>query len=397
MKWFYSLGVFLYTAAVKCVAWWNPKAKKWVAGRRQVWEDIAEFQPQSKVYWFHCASLGEFEQGRPIMEKLKSTEDCQLVVTFFSPSGYEVRKNYEGADLLTYLPVDTAKNAKRFIAKVQPTKAFFIKYEFWANYIEQCNKLSIPIYSVAALFRKEQFFFKWYGSYMRSVLKKFDQIFVQDQPSQDRLKEIGIQAIICGDTRFDRVIENATKVKSYPEIERFKADEKVLICGSIWQEDLQVIHQKLSREGDWKVIIAPHEISESFMAQIERKVGLATIRYSNIEQYKGEQLLIIDNIGMLMNLYQYGDLAYIGGGFKTGLHNILEPAAFGLPVIMGDKTEKFPEAKLFIENGIGFQVSNQLEFEKQFDHLKSQELRPKIRKFMESQTGATDLIIKHIS
>lgn len=395
MSLFYSLGVNLYVLGIRISSLWNPKARKWVQGRRDVWQSLENFDSSGKLYWFHCASLGEFEQGRPLMERLKQEEACKIVVTFFSPSGYEIRKNYEGADLIIYLPKDSKKNARRFIDLLNPNAVFFVKYEFWAHYLLYCKQQNIPTYSISATFRKGQVFFKPLGGYMRNVLKSFDQIFVQDQDSKELLRSIEVESVVSGDTRFDRVMQNAEKVESYPDIQTFCGDTKVLICGSIWDEDLQVIKGKLNELDGWKIIIAPHEISDEFIVRIESSLKLKSARYST-GSFSNEDLLIIDNIGMLMNIYQYGDLAYIGGGFKTGLHNILEPAAFGLPVIFGDQVDKFPEAKVFVGSGVGKMVSNADQFNSSFDSLVASELKDEVKAFMKSHTGAVDKIIGHI-
>lgn len=396
MKLFYSLGVNAYYFAVLIASIWNPKAKKWIQGRKKVWADLENFSPSKNVYWFHCASLGEFEQGRPLIEEFKRLEDCQIVLTFFSPSGYEIRKNYDLADLVIYLPKDSSRNAKRFIDKIQPSKVFFIKYEFWANYIFECKNRNIPIYLISGLFREDQIFFKGYGGFMRKILQSFDRIFVQNDDSNALLNGIGIPSIVTGDTRYDRVMQNAEKVSSYNEVKAFCGASKVLICGSIWQEDLEVIKAKINDLIDWKVIIAPHEISEKFISQIENSINRPTIRYSNIGDLSSEEVLIIDNIGMLMNLYQYGNAAFVGGGYKTGLHNILEPAAFGLPVFFGTKFEKFPEAFTFLENYIGYTVKDSFTFYHVFDGVTRKDLSSQIKDFMQSQRGATQLILKEI-
>jgi 3-deoxy-D-manno-octulosonic-acid transferase len=396
MKLFYTLGVNAYYFAVLMASMFNPKAKKWIRGRKEVWSNFAFFKPGEKVYWFHCASLGEFEQGRPIIEALKEKEQCQIVISFFSPSGYEIRQNYELADLVIYLPKDSRKNAKRLLEAIKPTTVFFIKYEFWANYILCCKERQIPIYLISALFRDEQVFFKSYGGFMREVLQSFTKIFVQNNDSNALLNGIGIPSVVAGDTRYDRVMANANKVVSYEDVDRFCGDSKVLICGSIWQEDLDVIKKKLNDINDWKIIIAPHEISEKFISQIQEVITRPTLRYSEIENFTDEEVLIIDNIGMLMNLYQYGDLAFIGGAFRTGLHNILEPAAFGLPVLFGDKFDKFPEAFTFIENGIGFSVADKEDFKRVFDVVANQQLGEKVKSFMNSQKGATAKILEEI-
>lgn len=396
MKFFYNLGVNAYTLALIVASLWNEKAKKIIRGRRQSWAEIQNFKSIEHVYWFHCASLGEFEQGRPLMEALKSRESCQIVVTFFSPSGYEIRKNYEGADLVIYLPKDSRRNANRFLDHIQPKAVYFVKYEFWAHYILTTAKRKIPIYSVAALFRQDQIFFSPFGGFMRKVLRSFDKIFVQNEHSRMLLKEIEIEAVVCGDTRYDRVLKNAENVQAYSEIEKFKSGDKVLVCGSIWEEDLIVIQEVLSEKKNWKLIVAPHELSEKFISQIENNIKRKAIRYSSIDQVEDDHdMLIIDNIGMLMNLYQYGDAAYIGGAFKTGLHNILEPAAFGLPVIFGDKYDKFPEAFDFIQAGIGASVRNAGLFEAALEKLENSDLKEKVNAFMRARTGATEIILEN--
>lgn len=378
-------------------ALWSPKAKKWVNGRKDVWNQLSSFEAGEHVYWFHCASLGEFEQGRPLMEEIKEKEYCQVVVTFFSPSGYEVKKDYEGADLVVYLPKDSKKNALRFLEQINPSQVFFIKYEFWANYIFECKNRDIPIYSVAALFRKDQVFFTIYGGYMRKVLKSFSRIFVQNDSSKELLSSIDVDSELCGDPRYDRVMRNASSVTSYTDVKDFCDGKKVLICGSVWAEDLRVIQHQLSILKDWKLIVAPHEISEQFISKIETGINRGSIRYSKMSDYKEEDLLIIDNVGMLMNLYQYGSVAFVGGGFKTGLHNILEPAAFGLPVIFGDKHEKFPEAFEFIEGGIGFSIHDEKDFSRVFEQLSNEDLSQKVSEFMESRQGATDAILQDLT
>lgn len=396
MRLFYTLGVNLYTLAVSIAAIWVPKAKKLIKGRRAAWNQLSSFSPDETVIWFHCASLGEFEQGRPLMEKIKEELNCQIVLTFFSPSGFEVRKNYDGADLIIYLPKDSKRNARKFLDAIQPQYVFFIKYEFWANYIRECASRDISIFSVSALFRKDQVFFKGYGSYMRKVLAAFTQIFVQDESSRELLKSINISSTVCGDTRYDRVMKNAENVNQYPEIEQFCGEHKILICGSIWEEDLAVIQKKVSDLADWKVIVAPHEINENFIAKIQSGIKRSSLRYSSIEDYSNEDVLIIDNVGMLMNLYQYGNAAFVGGGYRTGLHNILEPAAFGIPVFFGDKHEKFPEAAVFIENNIGFAIPNAEAFYFKFEEVISDVSQQDIKNFMKSQMGATDIILAEL-
>ena len=400
MKFFYRFGVRLYAFVVRIASFWNPKAKEWMRGRDQVWNDLAAWKrTEHPLYWFHCASLGEFEQGRPLMERLKQEQTCQLVITFFSPSGYEIRKNYEGADLVIYLPRESVKNANRLLDFLQPTAAFFIKYEFWATYLMESKKRGVKLYSIAAVFRDHHLFFKWYGGYMRKVLRLFDFIFVQDEMSKNKLASIGVEAICAGDTRYDRVMENASRVISYPPIAQFIGGEKVLVIGSSWKEDEEVLFNFLkSNRFNWKVIIAPHEINGSHLESIEKEVGLACIRYSNLSSHSTgqERVLIIDNIGMLMNVYQYANIAYVGGAFGKGLHNILEPACFGVPVIFGNNYAKFNEAYDFIQHKIGYSISNTEDFERAFEELRIEDRKDLVLQFMQSKLGATALISDHI-
>jgi 3-deoxy-D-manno-octulosonic-acid transferase len=398
MSFFYNLGVNAYVLGIKVSSLWNKKANLWVTGRQDVWEKIEAFNSNKKVVWFHCASLGEFEQGRPLMEAMKQKEDVSIVLTFFSPSGYELRKNYEGADLVLYLPKDSRKNAIRFLKAINPSQVFFVKYEFWAHYILEAKKLNKEVYSVAALFRSNQIFFKWYGGYMRKVLAAFDTIFVQNKSSQKNLETIKIDALVAGDPRFDRVTSNALKVVQYDSIQNFVEGKKVLVCGSIWKEDLDVIFEKINTLKDWKIIIAPHEIDGVFIHEIIQRIKLKTVQYSVLSDLQNEaNVLIIDNVGMLMNVYQYADVAYVGGGFKTGLHNILEPAAFGVPVIFGDKHEKFPEAKDFIDSEVGFTVEGKEVFALVFDELSQTDIKVKVVNFMQERIGATQKILEYIA
>ncbi len=417
MKFLYSIGVWSYSAAVYFAGIWNPKAKKWVAGRKESFKKLNDFSHRPHrlpsmtdtgkavepihppLYWFHCASLGEFEQGRPLIEALKAKSVCQIVISFFSPSGYELRKNYELADLIFYLPVDSKKNAKKVFDYLNPKAVFFIKYEFWANYIFEAKSREIPFYSVSAVLRKNQIFFKWYGGFMRSVLNACTTIFVQNETSKNLLESIQINSVLAGDTRYDRVMKNAEKAQRFPQIDSFCKEHQIFVCGSLWLPDLQVISEALKNLGaNWKIILTTHEVDETHLKQAEGFFSSEKlIRYSKLNnQNSDSKILLIDNVGMLMHLYGYADLAYVGGAFKTGLHNILEPASFGLPVIFGPRYEKFPEAKLFIENGIGFSISNAQEFESVLKTLQAENLKEKVIVFMNSQKGATARIISAI-
>lgn len=425
MKLFYTLGVNFYTAGIYLASIWNSKAKKLVRGRKETWRNLEKFQgerskdlkvektegiksaitnsqlltPNSSLYWFHCASLGEFEQGRPLIEALKQKENCQVAVSFFSPSGYEIRKNYDLADVVFYLPKDSKKNAEKVFELLNPSAVFFVKYEFWANYIFEASNRKIPFYSVAAVFRKNQIFFKFYGGFMRTVLKACSRIFVQHESSKKLLEKIGIDSIVSGDTRYDRVMKNAEKAQRFDRIDAFVDGKKIFVCGSLWKPDLEAVSSGLKNLGkDWKIILTTHEIDEAHLTEAENFFnGKKVVRYSRLNQQNSDaDILLIDNIGMLMHVYGYANLAYVGGAFKTGLHNILEPASFGLPVIFGPNHHKFPEASLFIENGIGFSVSGPEEFETILLKLQNSNLNDHVLKFMRERMGATQLILSKI-
>lgn len=357
-------------------ALFNPKAKAFVSGRKGLFQKLnKDFENNSSpVAWFHCASLGEFEQGRPIIEQFKREfPSYKILLTFFSPSGYEVRKNYQQADFVYYLPWDSPRNAKRFVAITKPSIAFFIKYEFWFNYTSQLSAHHIPLLSVSSIFRKEQIFFKFYGSKFRSMLGFFNHFFVQNDESRDLLQTIGVNSVtVAGDTRFDRVFEATKRAKEIPLVKLFKGSETTFVVGSCWPEDLALLVPQVDNNvGKLKFIIAPHEIKESFLSEIETSFGARTIRYSkatgNVSEY---DVLLIDNIGMLSSLYQYGEFAYVGGAFGKGLHNILEAACYGIPVFFGNKNyQKFQEANELIMRGGAFEVNDYADFKTKYESL----------------------------
>jgi len=400
MRLIYQIGANLYFFVVRIISLWNPKAKLFIKGRKEAINKLNSFIPNEKTYWFHCASLGEFEQARPLIEGLKlKNKNCQIVITFFSPSGYEIRKKYEFADLILYLPKDSKSNATYLLDKIKPSKIFFIKYEFWANYLLEAEKRKIPTYLVSGVFRKNQIFFKWYGRFMRDILRSFTAIYLQNENSKALLDSICVDSLVTGDTRFDRVMQNAEKVKSFPTIEKFIGNKKCLVVGSSWKEDEAVVCSTLNKLKDTKVIIAPHEIHESRISSIEASLTQKIIKFSDLKSSTNSEdfdVLIIDNIGILMHLYQYADVAYVGGAFGKGLHNILEPACFGVPVIFGNNYSKFPEAAQFLNAGIGNSISNNQEFELIFNELMESGNSAKVLAFMESQKGATTKIIKNI-
>ncbi|MFT3677458.1 MAG: glycosyltransferase N-terminal domain-containing protein [Chitinophagaceae bacterium] len=364
---FYNLFLLAFKAGIRIAALFHPKARKWVKGRRQIFERLeAAITPGQQVIWMHCASLGEFEQGRPLLEALREQyPSCRLLLTFFSPSGYEIRKNYPGADWVFYLPMDGPRNARRFLEIVKPSLVIFVKYEFWFYYLKKVKYRNIPLILVSALFWEKMSFFKWYGAMQRKMLSRFDQLFVQDANSLQLLQHIGLGPIttISGDTRFDRVSAIARQAAAVPAVEQFTSGRPALIAGSTWPEDealLQQVLQQLSAT-NIRLVIASHDIGENRIAAIE-KLFPQSIRYSEAVKKNGEPVsdvpvLIIDNIGLLSSVYRYGMACYIGGGFGKGIHNTLEAAVYGKPLLFGPVFHKFKEAKDLIAAGAAFSVT----------------------------------------
>ncbi len=356
----YWLAIRLYAIALRIASVFNPKARLFVNGRKGLLSRIkyALVNERRPRIWIHCASLGEFEQGRPVIEKLrKQYPNYALVLTFFSPSGYEVRKDYDGADYVFYLPIDSYYNATRFLKTVQPKLAIFVKYEFWYNFLKQTAKRDIPLLLISATFRQDQPFFKWYGSLHRSMLKYFSRIFVQDELSKTLLNKIGIEdSIVAGDTRFDRVIEAADEVTIVPGISEFCEAHKVLIAGSTWKEDeafLQQAYQLMPPH--WKLIIVPHEVHESHIAEIEFLFKDQIIRWSEFDSNTTKKVLVVDSIGLLLRLYKYANVAWVGGGLdNNGVHNVLEAAVYGKPVLHGPVFDQYIEAKNLVAAGGAF-------------------------------------------
>ncbi|WP_316847016.1 3-deoxy-D-manno-octulosonic acid transferase [Pedobacter psychrodurus] len=405
MKLLYIIGIWTYTLLIRIFSLFNPKAKLFITGRKNIFSIIAQkINPAEKHVWFHFASLGEFEQGRPVLEKLKTLYPAKkIVVTFFSPSGYEIRKNYALADVF-YLPIDTPANAKRFIANINPEMAIFTKYEFWHFYFKELKDQGVPLYVISGIFRESQAFFKWYGGFYRNILKSVTYFFVQNEESKRLLNSIGLKnVIINGDTRFDRVYENAQSPKQLSLIENFIGSSPILVCGSTWPEDEKILSTLPEKYPDWKFIIAPHEIHESHIESIEKQFPVGSVRFSvfsSADQMPNaeHQTLIIDNIGMLSSLYQYGKVAYIGGGFGTGIHNTLEAAAFGIPVIFGPKYDKFQEAKDLIAIGAAKSISSPEEVINAFNgFIENKTAAEEARKYVADKKGATDQIISMIT
>ena len=397
----------MYQVLITLASPFHPKAKLWVEGRNDYFVELQRkmYKNTSPIIWFHCASLGEFEQSRPLIEEIKKQyPSYNILLTFFSPSGFEIRKNYDKATYVFYLPLDTQFNARKFIRVVNPKLVFFAKYEFWHYYISELYQKKIPVISFSAIFRRDQIFFKPYGSLYRNLLSKFNKIFVQNEESINLLKEINItNTALAGDTRFDRVKAiNETK-KSFPLIEKFKSSKKLLVVGSSWDKDIEVLLPIINdAHKELKIIIAPHEIDEKKISSMERRINKATLRYSDIkeETVSSYDVLIINNIGLLSSLYQYADFAFVGGAFEKGLHNILEPATFGIPIFFGPNYEKFQEAKDLIHIGSAFSVKNSEELQQTFELIyQSEERRKAIAQatqvFIDKNIGATGKIINY--
>ena len=406
----YNFGIRLYGMLIQIAAFFNPKAKLWLDGRKNWRLEILKQQDKiTNCFWFHCASLGEFEQGRPLMEALKQQyPETPLLITFFSPSGYENKKRYALADYICYLPLDTPSNARYFVNTVRPKAVFFVKYEFWNNILSAIQLNRTPLYSVAGNFSPNQKFFTKKNPFYSEALRRFNHLFVQNEKSLLLLQSIGLENVsICGDTRFDRVCQNAQS-KLSPEyvpnevIQDFVNQQEILVLGSTWavEHDLLIplINDKTISE---KVIVAPHEVDAKALKAVENALTVPNFRYSHHEDYAHKdhkRVLIIDSIGMLADTYSVGTYAYVGGAFGKGLHNILEPAVFGLPVIFGPNVEKFPEAQEFIDKGIGFSVKNKNEFLVARDFILDNrlELKAKTKAFMQAKTGATQMILNQL-
>ncbi len=437
----YEIGIRLFILGVRAASFFNEKAKKWVAGRKN-WraslnEQLTTNNQQPTTLWLHAASLGEFEQGRPIIEAFREQfPGWRIVLTFFSPSGYEIRKNYPHADFVCYLPADTRRNARDFLDLIKPDAAIFVKYEFWANHLLELKKRGVPTLLVSALFREKQPFFKWWGGFWRRMLDCFTHIFVQNQDSEKLLQHIGFQNVtVAGDTRVDRVLEIAEGVKENEIVRAFVSTptpplkrrgdatttrrtlrlpsfsgegsgvglKNVFIAGSAWEADEAVFLPVFQKPDfrDWKLIIAPHEPSESNVQRICGQIENA-VRYSQASRLiqDDSHVLIIDNIGLLNTLYRYGKIAYIGGGFGKGIHNTLEPAAFRLPIIFGPKYEKFEEARQFVARGGAFPVHNAEELAAVLKKLQNPEFYEKaaraVRGYLEESRGATEKVLSFL-
>ncbi|MGK0329178.1 MAG: 3-deoxy-D-manno-octulosonic-acid transferase [Polaribacter sp.] len=392
--------------SLRIVAIFNKKIKLFVDGRKETFHKIADLK-KDKTIWFHAASLGEFEQARPIIEDLKKNHNqYKILVTFFSPSGYEVTKNYNFADVICYLPLDSKLNARKFIEEVKPSIAIFIKYEFWPNLLNELKKKEVSTILVSGILREKQLFFKWYGGFMRKSLEAFDHFFVQNKESKELLKLISFKNVtIAGDTRFDRVSEILEQDNLLNFISEFKNNQYTMVAGSTWKEDEELLVQYINNEAseNEKFIIAPHNIKSEAILELQKSINKKTVLYSAkenkvLEEY---QVFIIDTIGILTKIYASADIAYVGGGLKTGLHNILEPATFGIPILIGNKYNKFKEAVDLVNIGGCISVKNQEEFTENLITLKNDENYRKRtgiinKRYIEDNLGATKLIMNYL-
>lgn len=416
----YEIVIYLYLAGVAVLSLFNKKVKKMWDGERRAIADIkAKLDPNARYVWVHAASLGEFEQGRPIMERIKAEHpEYKILLTFFSPSGYEVRKNFEGADIVTYLPIDTRRNARRFLRTIRPVCALFIKYEFWYNYLHILKHRNIPVYSVSSIFREEQVFFKWYGRQYGKVLKCFTHFFVQNEVSRKLLAErLGITNVtVTGDTRFDRVLSIASQAKDLPLVEQFigKAADgsrpKVFIAGSSWQPDEEIFIPYLKAHPDWRLIIAPHVIGEDHLRQIEQlleKNGRKAVRYTQLAEGSASitdgqgGALIINCFGLLSSIYRYADVTYVGGGFGVGIHNLPEAAVWQKPVLFGPNNQRFQEAQHLKACGGGIEITDAATFQTAMDRFVADEAHLRqcslaAGAYIKKMAGATDAVLSQI-
>jgi len=407
MKWLYRLGVFLIRLCLPLIGLISPKIVPFLKGRKGLFEKLTQFKQSNpgQLVWIHVASLGEYEQAKPVIESLKSARPkYKIVVSFFSPSGYDnvVKKAQEYVDYVTYIPLDSRRNAVKFIEILNPIMVFFVKYDLWYNYLNETKVREIPLYLISAAFRSDQIYFKKIP-FFRNLLFRFDQIFTQNQSSLDLLKTIGYQnAVLTGDTRFDRIVHTAKNPKQFPEIALWAENYPVLVAGSVWQEDMNLLITLMNANDTYKWIIAPHSLDPVPMSEWESKLKIISKRYSKWDKSEDCQALFIDNIGMLSSLYQFSHLSYIGGAFGKGLHNILEPIGFGSPVIFGKLKEvsKFPEAAQSQLQGCGFEVKDLKELEHVFQQLQNSDFYNQSKAaaiaWVKANQGAAGRIIEKI-
>lgn len=409
----YNIAIYLYLIGVAIASLFNEKVRKMWRGERQAIKILKEkVDPTAQYVWFHAASLGEFEQGRPLMEHLRQEHpEYKILLTFFSPSGYEVRKDYKGADIVCYLPLDTIRNSRRFLRAVRPVMAFFIKYEFWYNYFHILQHRGVPVYSVSCIFRPNQIFFRWYGKQYARVLHCVTKFFVQNEESQQLLQGIGIdRSEVVGDTRFDRVLQIRDAAKHLPIVEAFRYGSvggnaegtpiKTFVAGSSWGPDEDIFIRYFNERHDWRLIIAPHLINEEHLQQILSKLQRKTVRYTQTtpEEAAQAECLIIDCFGLLSSIYNYGDVAYVGGGFGVGIHNVLEAAVWHMPVFFGPNNKHFQEAQWLLQSKGGIEIMSFDDFKIQMDRFIAapgliRERGNAAAKVVEEHTGATKRVM----
>lgn len=409
MQALYTFFIQMYGFAVSIAAHFNPKAKLWISGRKN-WKNKMKqaISPDDKVIWVHCSSLGEFEQGRPVMEKIKKEFPYhKLAVSFFSPSGYEVRKDYQGADYIFYLPLDTPKNAKQLIKILHPEVLILVKYEYWYNLLKRLQKKDIPVIVISAVIKEDNLFFRPFGSWFRKIIAGIEHFFVQDNDSKNLLESIGIEKVtVSGDTRFDRVKEIREANARVEFIEKFKGNSKLIVAGSTWPDDEEILVKFINEKmpDDWKLIFAPHNIKEKEILSLSEKVIKKTAIYtkSDQNQIENSQILILDTIGMLTKIYAYSDVSYVGGGFtKTGVHNTLEPTVFGVPIIFGPNYENYFEAIDLLENQGAVRFIDQYDFDQKMTNLIENEDERKLRgnaaeNYIQGKPNSTELIIDYL-
>ena len=403
----YNLAMYILELGVKLAALFSDKPAKMVKGYREVFDLLQRKIDRNAQYiWFHAASLGEFEQGRPLIERIrKEYPQYKILQTFFSPSGYEVRKNYDGADIVCYLPIDTPSNVKKFVDLVNPCMVFFVKYEFWQNYLNTLNKKGVPVYSVSSIFRPNQIFFRWYGKGYQQVLKTFAHLFVQNEESKRLLADIGVNnTTVVGDTRFDRVLDICAAAKQLPLVQKFKGDALTFVAGSSWGPDEDIFIKYFNAHPEMKLIIAPHVVNDSHLKEIESKLQRSSIRYTKATEDNVQQAdcLIIDCYGLLSSIYRYGEISYIGGGFGVGIHNVLEAAVYGIPVIFGPNNKKFREAQHLLANKGGFEINGYEDFQQLMDKFLTDEAYLKqsgkaAGDYVKDNAGAMDKIMKRVT
>lgn len=405
--WLYNFGLTFYVWIVRLVAPRHRKAHLWIEGRRDLYRRMAEtIDPAARIVWVHVASLGEFEQGRPIIEQIrKSHPEYKILLTFFSPSGYEIRKDYKGVDYIFYLPIDTPRNARRFLDAAHPEIAVFVKYEFWLNLLGELRRRKIRSYIVSAIFRRNSIFFRFYGGMWRQALESFDTMFVQNDESKRLLAELGFDnVLVAGDTRFDRVAEIARAAKRIDIVERFRGDARLFVAGSTWGPDEELLIRLMNENPDVKFVVAPHEMDEGRIARLMAETKGGVLRYTQCTArtgYGSRQLLILDTVGLLSSVYGYATWSYIGGGFGVGIHNTLEAATFGLPVAFGPNYAKFKEARDLVTLGAAKPVQHYDELRSWFIPLRdNDEFLQKTRRMAKDYTtrhqGATGIIVRTI-